>query len=216
MCNLNLTQWVGVLCAVIGLWLIYELLVSPFFHFLFVNPQPFEPWDILRLFMVPMLAAPGGFSLYFGSQLIRSRTRRNIKGTVACLAVLGALCLFGFIEPDGSRSEEEVLMMLTCFIMTFVGVGLYTVLARFLIEKEESVTLGFRDFIGRGVATVLAWEMWFLLSAAVRYFFPSGDYPFFVSLGSLPLFIGPVLVAWLSFKLMIRILERPSQTSPSC
>ncbi|MGJ8648738.1 MAG: hypothetical protein ACSHX4_00135 [Opitutaceae bacterium] len=204
--------------SVVGIFVgaawVYLLLLQPV---IFDLPKSDDWVDaVLRLAMSLAFATPGILLIVCGLRLFRQKpTRSSIKNAMGLLVSLSACFLVFGISSLFTMAWGEWGNGFSFGIVVFVSVALvlpvYARLSRWVMEASNVVPLK-GEFIGRGCYQILAVFLWMTLSNAFGD--PSRESEANDILLSIQTF-GPILVAYLSYKLAVRLWVRDTFAVPA-
>ena len=166
--------------------------------------------DLLFLFFFTIMMFPGIMTLYNGIGLLREVTKRRIKGSTGSLCIIAAFLTLSYIDrllfSDSFGKEFAILYILAA---TIVIIPFYILISRKIILSEKMEIKGKREFVGKGILTLVAWEIWLALSELVRAFAPVKEGEKYIKEAPWNILgiIGPILIAWVFYRIASSVLK---------
>jgi len=205
--RINLTTVLGGFAVLFGAFWLFGCSLMPLFDFFFREEK--EIGDVAFLFiMLPMMAIPGILTAYYGSRLLREKSKKNIKHTVGAFAFFGALFLGSWVGsffggPEKFTGQISLLFGSLCAIPCYLLVSKKLILGEGLVPTKG-------EFVGRRLIGLLTFQVWFVLTSLIDEFAPVE--PGYSYVKETPWefvgFFGPFLGAWVFYKLAMRFVAR--------
>ena len=198
----------GIMAICAGGWWFYTFRPKSLSQIFSLNS--FVLKDLLTLFFFAIMMIPGAMALYNGIGIFAEVTKRRIKASTGSLCIVVSFLTIPYItEPFFSDRFEKDFSLLYLLIMTVVIIPVYILISDKIIRSEKMEIEGMREFIGKGILTLLAWEIWLTLSELVRAFAPAKEGYKHIKevLWNILGFIGPILIAWAFYKIASRVLK---------
>ncbi len=161
--------------------------------------------------IIPII--PAGFAVYFGYRLIKEKNKTNIKGSVGALAVLGVFFLPGFfliIMPNRiGLLDVKHFGMFYLLLATIATITAYILVSRFLMIREGLTPKPKGEFVGRGIISVIAVQIWLVgTQIANVYAIPIMEKrPWGIISGGFLGGFGPIIIAWVFHKVAMRFIK---------
>ena len=202
--KLSLSTIFGICAMLIGGGLFFALAILPLLRFLMMGKESMDYF--LPIITLPV-NIPGCLAVYFGFRLIKEKNKRNIKGSVGALAVMAVLLLsvlFASIMPNsiGDRDVKHGFM-LSLLLATIAVIPVYILISRFLMIRERLILKPKGEFVGKGIISIIAWQIWLAGSEIARIYEPKEPWGIIFALCVL----GPIIIAYTFYKVSMRLLR---------
>ncbi len=164
------------------------------------------------------MAIPGAFLAYYGWRLTRAKTTQSIKRAVAASAFFAVLYFAVSLSPilqSVAPVLDKAAFDLSLLAGTVLAVPAYAFLSRNLMKREDLTPVR-GNLIGRGIIAVTAVEIVMLGMRLFDIFAPVEEGHTYLkedpwmSVG----FFGPILIAWVFYKVAVAILQAKGVLPP--
>lgn len=163
----------------------------------------FGPLSLFGLFFIAILMIPGIMALYNGTGLLREVTKNRIKRSAGSLCIIAVCLTINYINKlFFSDRFEDNFAMLSVLIATIIIIPVYILISKKIIKSEKMEVISKGEFIGKGILTLLSWEIWLALIELARVFVPVKE-GFWNFLG----FIVSILIALVFYKIASGMLN---------
>ena len=193
--KISLNTVFGIMAMLFGFWRIFECHIFPFDN-------------IFSFIAALIMAIPEIFVIYYSFRLLKEKTKKNIKGTVGSIIVIGALFFSLFIQNFFSELERTG-NYLSLFIATLIAIPIYVIISKILMIKEGLSPIK-GEFVGRGIVTIIALQIWIISSQMVDHFAPVEkgythikEEPW-ESVGT----FGSIFIAWVFYKVAMLFIKK--------
>lgn len=190
----NLRKAIAAAAVLLGLLWFMGAVVYPASQILSGTKE--SPGIVMILTLLPLMGLPAFLLIYLGASLFREMTEESLKWVVGTLAVFGAVSISARLQlAFPALLPTRVELSLGMFLGACVAVWLYLLVVRRLLPILGGEKKSMRSFLGRGILVLLAWLLWFFLSAwAEEYRRLADGY-------ELVVFLVPMAVAYGSYRI---------------
>jgi hypothetical protein len=203
----NINTAVGICALLIGCCWLLEIVILPLLRSgIFVEKNDLMNY-LLLLIVGPLMVLPGGLAVYFGLRLAKEKNKKNIKGCVGSLAFLGVFWLSAFLEP---ALPKHIGRMLSWLITTAAVIPVYIFASRFLMIQAGLVPELKGEMVGRGILLIISFQIWLVGSEICDAYAPikKGYSHIKEEPWEAVSVIGPILLAWIFYKVAMRLVKK--------
>jgi len=208
--KLSLSTILGICAMLIGCWWVCGMVID-------LSRQSLMNWKWVDFTILSIITTiPGWFAVYFGFRLIKEKSKKNIKGTVGVLAILGVLCLDVFIE--WWVLPNHIGKPISFLLITIAAILLYIPVSRFLMVRVGLTPKPKGEFVGRGIISVIAVQIWLAGTEIAKIYEPKELWGIVFALYA----FGPIIIAWVFHNVAMRFIkedkaeqaEQPASSNP--
>lgn len=203
--KITISSAIGIAVVAVGVWWIFDVLLPPLYNATWKEKDTFD--YVLLLTILLLMTIPGILMAYFGFRLTKHNSGTNIKGVVGTLSIFGVIWVHSLIRD--AFGESKIASGLSMLTATLVIIPIYVAVSKYWMK-----TLGLNpvrgEFIGKGIVTIIAWQIWFISSDIARGLTPIKEGYTHVPeepWGLIGL-VGPLLIAVIFCKITMRLIEK--------
>jgi len=201
----NPSRIIATLAILCGCWWTFAAFVAPIWR-MFTEEVEWSDW-LFAVTILPMMAIPGALAVFYGTRLLKVKSKENIKRSVGALSLLSVFLLAGGIR---SLLPDEYEGMLPVPIATLLVIPIYVALSKYAIQASIQEAIRYKDLIGKGILLILSFQIYFVLNEIIRKYAPTKEGYVYVKEAPWELlgFAGPLLVAWAFYKIASKFIKK--------
>lgn len=167
----HMRRLIGGLATLLGFWWTWNSVVSPIRK---ISSEGFDAGNIVFLLtIVPLMATPGILAVVFGLRLFREMRESTLKWVIGVFAVFFAFFLSSQASDHlPSLLPEGLQRSVFLFVASLVAIVAYLFSVRLLLRHFTNVDHSLRSLFSRGLLTLMALQIWLLLSEVFEEYSP--------------------------------------------
>jgi len=188
-------------CAIlIGCLSIFMMFIHPLF-----GKKTLPDYLFLTIILLIMVF-PVGFAAYFWFRLIKKKTKRNIKVSVGLITIFAVSILNGVVETLGL--SNHIGLWSRYLLMTITVLLIYIPVSKFLMLREGLIPKPKGEFVGKGIITILAWQIWLVGSEIAEAYLPKNLTAKPWNISDISGLIAPIIIACVFYKVAVKFIQK--------